>query len=627
MPGRSGSPTPASSGKRASSPLTSVPSGCRRRGGRRARPACRRRSRRRRRGRPRTRPPASAAGRRGPRDRRRVDLDDLAPRRGAPCPTSPTSPSTRTPPAAIDGRRRRPADVGEQRDDPVEPLAGERRRDRARRSSIGDVDPIVGVGGRRSPAPVGAGGPQAAEQQQHAADRDADVGDVEDRPPLHVDEVDDAAAQPARRRGTGGREVADRAADDQPDGDRVRAGSSTRPTSTSRPTTTTRATTPMTGPSPVPCENAMPLLNARLNRSVQTTSIVAVGERVDRPLLGELVDAPRRRRRSSERRRAASGPWRAHASIALIGGRSRRPSPRRARSPTGSPRGARAGSAGRTRPSSRRCRRPSARARRRCRRSVWRACADSARSRSRSTTIVSPSPLSSSNCTSPISPSSISEFASSSSRLGLAEEGVALGDQQRRAGLQELDVEVLGVGDAVLGGAPRRRDAVAVAALVGGARRRPAAWRAVFFGVGRLAAPAPSPARSPCVAVRLLGGGVPSWLRPSSPARLGASSPASSSRPCRPRPPRAVIDRRTLSSAPRRAAERHRVRRSSRDRADGHGGRVGTVDDGDRGVSSPESSVDDVDGERLAGDQLLVRARRRRSTPASAVDASARCGR
>ena len=81
---------------------------------------------------------------------------------------------------------------------------------------------------------------------------------------------------------------------------------------------------------------------------------------------------------------------------------------------------------------------------------VWRACADRARSRSRSTTIVSPSPPSSSNCTSPISASSISEFASFSSRVAWPISLRLLLVEEVALRLQELDVEVLRVGDAVL---------------------------------------------------------------------------------------------------------------------------------------------------------------------------------
>ena len=117
---------------------------------------------------------------------------------------------------------------------------------------------------------------------------------------------------------------------------------------------------------------------------------------------------------------------------------------------------------------------------------VWRACADRARSRSRSTTIVSPSPLSSSNWTSPISPSSISELASSSSRLAWPSSALALGDQQVVLGLEELDVEVLRVGDAVLGACPAapgcrgratpRRRVRRRASRLGGRLLAPAAW-------------------------------------------------------------------------------------------------------------------------------------------------------
>ena len=107
--------------------------------------------------------------------------------------------------AGVDhGRRRRAADVGEQRDDAVEPLAGQRRRAR--------VSPIIGRScrparrRRRRPASATARGERRLPSSSSTPPTViADVGDVEDRPPLQVDEVDDAAAQPARRRGTAGR--------------------------------------------------------------------------------------------------------------------------------------------------------------------------------------------------------------------------------------------------------------------------------------------------------------------------------------------------------------------------------------------------------------------------------------
>ena len=80
------------------------------------------------------------------------------------------------------------APTGEQRDRAVD-------RARRRASSGTAIGSSVTTRARRRRG----GGAQRAHDQQDRADRDARVGDVEHRPPTHRDEVDDVAAQEARR--------------------------------------------------------------------------------------------------------------------------------------------------------------------------------------------------------------------------------------------------------------------------------------------------------------------------------------------------------------------------------------------------------------------------------------------
>src|SRR3954470_16261920 len=68
-------------------------------------------------------------------------------------------------------------------------------------------------------------GAQADEREQHAAAGDRDVGDVEDGPPLRVDEVDDATAEePVTAADETVDDVADGAPEDEPERDRSGLG-------------------------------------------------------------------------------------------------------------------------------------------------------------------------------------------------------------------------------------------------------------------------------------------------------------------------------------------------------------------------------------------------------------------
>ena len=223
-------PTPASSGNRCSSPLTSVPTGvARHRDGRPARAACRRRSRRRRRGRRRTRRPGPAPGGSG----RGIDAGS----------TSTTAPSARRtlPLDAGHGRRRRAPRRRRSRPTAADRLTSASRATtrstRSPASAGGTRSVIIAPASRPDRRPsVSTGSPAGAGRRRGAGSsgrrrllssnvmpptRDGDVGDVEDRPPLQVDEVDDAAAQPARLPEQPVEQVADGAADDQADGRRV----------------------------------------------------------------------------------------------------------------------------------------------------------------------------------------------------------------------------------------------------------------------------------------------------------------------------------------------------------------------------------------------------------------------
>ena len=144
----------------------------------------------------------------------------------------------------------------------------------------------------RSRAPASAAVPdQADDHQEDAADHDGHVGHVEHRPPLEVDEVDHPALEEPV---VGAEEPVERGCPAAPP--------TTRPTATApsvdvplraettSTTTTTRPSAPITGPSPRPWLKAMPLLNVRWSRSVQTTSMSPVDQPLERPPLGELVE-------------------------------------------------------------------------------------------------------------------------------------------------------------------------------------------------------------------------------------------------------------------------------------------------------------------------------------------------
>ena len=134
-----------------------------------------------------------------------------------------------------------------------------------------------------------AAGEERAEDQQRAADRDGDVGDVEDRPPLHVDEVDDAAAEPAGERNRRSSEVADRAADDQPDGERVHrarraADRHEQPDHDEQgDDADDRAQAGALG-------ERHPLVERQVEAQRSDDVDVAVGEGVQRPALGQLIE-------------------------------------------------------------------------------------------------------------------------------------------------------------------------------------------------------------------------------------------------------------------------------------------------------------------------------------------------
>ena len=103
--------------------------------------------------------------------------------RGGPCPTSPTSPSTRTPPAAMVAAATERLTSASRATTRSRRSPASAARDALARSFVAAVGRRAGGAG----VPVGR---ERAQHEQHATDRDGDVGDVEDRPPLHVDEVD-----------------------------------------------------------------------------------------------------------------------------------------------------------------------------------------------------------------------------------------------------------------------------------------------------------------------------------------------------------------------------------------------------------------------------------------------------
>ena len=125
-----------------------------------------------------------------------------------------TAPSTEAPPAAISARGVGAADVGDQRDDPVEPLAVERGR-----NDLVDHDVDAPDAG------IGTADEDAVQDQRGGADVHGDVGDVEDREPLEVDEVDDRTLEPGVAAEQAVEQVAGGATDQASHAERGRASS------------------------------------------------------------------------------------------------------------------------------------------------------------------------------------------------------------------------------------------------------------------------------------------------------------------------------------------------------------------------------------------------------------------
>ena len=174
-------------------------------------------------------------------------------------------------------------------DEPVEPLPRQRGR-----------DGLVRHGSRK-----------LQDGQQAGPDADADVGHVEDGPPLHVDEVDDVAAEQAAEpaRTTRSSRLPERAADDQAGRDR-RQPPGHRTTPARQHDHRTSPSRLMSPPRPSPTEKAVPELNARLQLQRADELDGPVGERVERPRLGGLVedDHDGGRRPRPTRQRGPSGP-------------------------------------------------------------------------------------------------------------------------------------------------------------------------------------------------------------------------------------------------------------------------------------------------------------------------------
>ena len=195
-------------------------------------------------------------------------------------------PSTRTSP-----RRDRPLDLGprrarQRRDDGVEP---------ARRRPQGP-----GLSGHRRRRAPRAASERRGDQQQRP-DHDRRVRHVEDRPDVHVDEVDDLAARtpvPRVTRSSRLPRAPPRISPRATDCSRGRSRNATTPTIT---LTVAAATTKNHG-TDVRIENAPPGFD--VNRSVSTPRIDVdrlVDERALRPQLRETVERRGRRRRPPRR--------------------------------------------------------------------------------------------------------------------------------------------------------------------------------------------------------------------------------------------------------------------------------------------------------------------------------------
>ena len=192
MPGRCGSPTSAISGNRASRPLTSVPSGLPAPGW--------------------TTSPAGLSITIDVRRRRaRRELDRRVGLRAAPRPAAAIGSIATTLALASGGPCRCVATVAVDGAPPAATSAAASARlapviSATIRSSRSPAerrrDLLLDVTTSIDSARVGRAARNEASTNSDGADVDADVGDVEDREPLEVDEVDDRAVQPARRRGT-----------------------------------------------------------------------------------------------------------------------------------------------------------------------------------------------------------------------------------------------------------------------------------------------------------------------------------------------------------------------------------------------------------------------------------------
>ena len=221
----------------------------------------------RRRGRSAPPPPASAAGGARGRARRRRRARSPGPRARAAC-----RPSRRAPSSVHRAAARAAAAASARL---TSRSMATRRSSRSPSSAAGTGSLTVGGPSARPQAAGSRPFRQAATTSSRPPIDDGGVGHVEDGPPLQVDEVDDLALQEAAvARGTGGRArlpaapPTTRPMATAPSVERAPA----RPRPPAPPRRRGRST-PMTGPKPRPWLNAIPLLNVRLKRSVQKTSI------------------------------------------------------------------------------------------------------------------------------------------------------------------------------------------------------------------------------------------------------------------------------------------------------------------------------------------------------------------
>src|SRR5215207_3799703 len=204
MPGRAGSPTPDSSGKRCRSPFTSVPPGC-------PAPGC-------------TTSPAgllttitlssakrtstgTGSGPGGWSGAGSESSSTSAPdsRRwlfATGCPPTSTAPSSMS--LATSAR--------------LQPVRSASARSSRSPASVAGTASSLTPGDSCGVVPVSAV-PPSPEQEEHGADRDRRVGDVEARERAHAYEVDHLAAQEARRPEHAVGEVAQRTAEHQREGD------------------------------------------------------------------------------------------------------------------------------------------------------------------------------------------------------------------------------------------------------------------------------------------------------------------------------------------------------------------------------------------------------------------------